>query len=64
MRFLDWVAAIILFFQFPIPLFWLILHPHIAFWRRHLKAGYWFAGLTAWGVMIPVLFRMLRASRR
>jgi protein-S-isoprenylcysteine O-methyltransferase Ste14 len=43
------LAALVLFFQLPIPLFWLILHPRIDFWRRHLRAGYWTAGLSAWG---------------
>ncbi len=49
----DWLAAVILFFHLPIPLYWLILHPAVSFWRQHTRAGYWVAGLSAW---IPVAF--------
>ncbi len=49
MKLLDWVAAAVLALQLPIPLFWLIVHPLVAFWRRHLRAGYCLAGLSAWG---------------
>jgi protein-S-isoprenylcysteine O-methyltransferase Ste14 len=49
MTFLKLAAALILFLQLPIPIFWLILHPQMNFWRRHMRAGYWTAGLTAWG---------------
>jgi protein-S-isoprenylcysteine O-methyltransferase Ste14 len=49
MTLLKLCAALMLFFQLPIPLFWLILHPQMNFWRRHMRAGYWTAGLTAWG---------------
>ena len=49
MKALDWVAAAALFLQLPIPVFWLILHPLVGFWRRHLRAAYLIAGLSAWG---------------
>ncbi len=49
MKPLDWVAAAVLVLQFPIPIFWLILHPLVGFWRRHMVVGYCFAGLSAWG---------------
>ncbi len=55
MKPLDWVAAAVLFLQLPIPVFWLILHPLVGFWRRHLKAGYLVAGLSAWGGVIVLL---------
>lgn len=56
MRLLDWLVALVLFFQLPIPLFWLILHPQIHFWRKHVRAGYWVAGLAAWGMVALFLF--------
>lgn len=52
----DWVAAVVLFLQFPIPLFWLILHPGVGFWRQHVWAGYWVAGLSAWGTLAVFLY--------
>jgi protein-S-isoprenylcysteine O-methyltransferase Ste14 len=48
MRFLHAVAGLILFFELPIPIYWLILHPFNTFWRRRVRAAFWFAGLTAW----------------
>jgi protein-S-isoprenylcysteine O-methyltransferase Ste14 len=67
MAFLKLAAALILFFQLPIPIFWLILHPQMNFWRRHMRAGYWTAGLTAWGAagaFIAVFHRRLLAPER
>jgi protein-S-isoprenylcysteine O-methyltransferase Ste14 len=55
MTFLDWLAAIVLFLQLPIPLYWFVVHPRVAFWRRHSRAGaIWTAALVAWTV-IPAL---------
>jgi protein-S-isoprenylcysteine O-methyltransferase Ste14 len=48
MRFLHGVAGFVLFFELPIPLYWLILHPFGSFWRTRVRAAFWFAGLTAW----------------
>ena len=50
MRFLDAIAGFILFFELPIPIYWLILHPFHAFWRTRVRAAFWFAPLTAWTV--------------
>ena len=56
MKPLDWLAAAVVFLQFPVPLFWLIVHPLVGFWRRHLKTGYFVAVLSAWGVVVAFLF--------
>jgi protein-S-isoprenylcysteine O-methyltransferase Ste14 len=48
MRFLQAAAAFVLFFELPIPIYWLILHPFNSFWRSRVRAAFWFAGLTAW----------------
>lgn len=48
---LGWLAALVLFLQLPIPLFWFVLHPQVKFWRRHQKAGYSMGLLLAW---VPV----------
>ena len=48
---LGWLAALVLFLQLPIPLFWFVLHPQVKFWRRNQKAGYSMGLLLAW---VPV----------
>jgi protein-S-isoprenylcysteine O-methyltransferase Ste14 len=48
MRFLHALAGLVLFFELPIPIFWLIIHPFSVFWRSRVRAAFWFAGLTAW----------------
>ena len=48
MRFVHAVAGFFLFFELPIPIYWLIIHPFNSFWRRRVRAAFWFAGLTAW----------------
>lgn len=48
MRFLHALAGFVLFFELPIPIYWLILHPLNSFWRRRVRAAFWIAGLTAW----------------
>ena len=48
MRFLHALAGFVLFFELPIPIYWLILHPFNSFWRSRVRAAFWFAGLTAW----------------
>src|ERR1019366_3088100 len=48
MRFLRGVAGFFLFFELPIPIYWLILHPFGSFWRNRVRTAFWVAGLTAW----------------
>ncbi len=48
MRFLHALAGFILFFELPIPVYWLILHPFNAFWRSRVSAAFWFAATSAW----------------
>jgi protein-S-isoprenylcysteine O-methyltransferase Ste14 len=50
MTFLDWVAAIVLFVEMPVPLYWFVVHPQVGFWRRHVRAGYLTGLVTAWGI--------------
>ena len=45
---LGWLAAVVLFLQLPIPLYWFVVHPQVKFWRRHQTAGYITGGLLAW----------------
>ncbi len=67
MRFLHAVAGFVLFFELPIPIYWLILHPFNSFWRSRVRAAFWFAGLTAWtcgGVVLWHFRHLLLAATR
>jgi protein-S-isoprenylcysteine O-methyltransferase Ste14 len=67
MRFLHVVAGFFLFFELPIPIYWLILHPFNAFWRSRVRAAFLFAGLSAWtcgGVLLWHFRRLLLAATR
>jgi protein-S-isoprenylcysteine O-methyltransferase Ste14 len=67
MLFLRAFAVFFLFFELPIPIYWLILHPFNRFWRRRVRAAFWFAGLTAWisgGVLLWIFRRSLLMPTR
>jgi protein-S-isoprenylcysteine O-methyltransferase Ste14 len=67
MRFLHAVAGFVLFFELPIPIYWLILHPFNSFWRSRVRTAFWFAGLTAWtcgGVVLWHFRHLLLAAAR
>jgi protein-S-isoprenylcysteine O-methyltransferase Ste14 len=67
MRFLHAVAGFVLFFELPIPIYWLIIHPFNSFWRSRIRAAFWFAGLTAWicgGVVLWFFRHLLLAAAR
>jgi protein-S-isoprenylcysteine O-methyltransferase Ste14 len=67
MRFLHAVAGFVLFFELPIPIYWLILHPFNSFWRTRVRAAFWFAGLAAWtcgGVTLWFFRHLLLAATR
>jgi protein-S-isoprenylcysteine O-methyltransferase Ste14 len=57
MRFLHVLAGIVLWFELPIPVYWLILHPFQKFWRTRVRAAFWFASLTAWISGAALLWR-------
>ncbi len=64
---LPWFAALVLFLQLPIPLYWFVLHPLMGFWRRHPKASYVLGLLLSWPpvtVCIIVFRRELFGSAR
>ena len=67
MRFLHVVAGFFLFFELPIPIYWLILHPFNSFWRNRVRAAFLFAGLSAWtcgGVLLWYFRRELLSAQR
>ena len=67
MRFLHAVAGFFLFFELPIPIYWLILHPFNSFWRSRVRAAFWVAGLAAWtagGILLWIYRPLLLAAAR
>jgi protein-S-isoprenylcysteine O-methyltransferase Ste14 len=42
------MALIVFYLDLPVPVYWFILHPFTNFWRRNIRAAFWFAGLFAW----------------
>jgi len=56
MSFLELFAAILLALHLPVPLYWLMVHPFIGFWRRHGNAAFWVAGLFSWGLIVSLLY--------
>jgi protein-S-isoprenylcysteine O-methyltransferase Ste14 len=67
MRFLHAIAGFFLFFELPIPIYWLILHPFNSFWRIRVRAAFWIAGLTAWtvgGVSLWIFHPLLLTATR
>jgi protein-S-isoprenylcysteine O-methyltransferase Ste14 len=67
MRFLHAVAGFVLFFELPIPIYWLIIHPLSSLWRTRVRAAFWFAAPTAWiigGVLLWIFRHSLLAATR
>src|SRR6266853_1704755 len=67
MRFLHAVTGFVLFFELPIPIYWLIIHPFNSFWRNRVRAAFWVAGLTAWtsgGALLWIFHPLLLAAAR
>lgn len=56
---LGWIAAIVLFLQLPIPLYWFVMHPQVNYWRQRQKAGYITGVLLSWlpVTILIVIFR-------
>jgi len=42
------IAGFFLFFELPIPIFWLIIHPFSSFWKHRVKAAFRIAAPFAW----------------
>lgn len=55
MNILQWLAAIVFFFELPNPIFWLIVHPQIRYWRGRLRVVYATALVGSWGPVTAFL---------
>ena len=51
------IALAVLAFEMPVPLYWLILHTRVFFWRRHIRVAFPVAVLAAWGIVDFLLYR-------
>jgi protein-S-isoprenylcysteine O-methyltransferase Ste14 len=57
----GWLAALVLFLQLPIPLYWFVVHPNVNFWRRHPNATYAIGLLFSW---LPVTAGLVLFSHK
>jgi protein-S-isoprenylcysteine O-methyltransferase Ste14 len=57
----GWLAALVLFLQLPIPLYWFVVHPQVKFWRRHPRAVYIVGLSCSW---LPVTVAMVVYHRK
>jgi protein-S-isoprenylcysteine O-methyltransferase Ste14 len=59
MRFFHWFAALVLVVELPVPIYWLVLHGGLGFWRRRDRGRlpYWIAAGAAWGPGGWMLYR-------
>ena len=45
------IAVVVLDFEMPVPIYWLILHTPVLFWRKHVRAAFLVAVFAAWGIL-------------
>jgi len=48
MSFCGWLAAIVLFLQLPIPIYWFVVHPFGKFWRTRPASAFAIGLLASW----------------
>jgi protein-S-isoprenylcysteine O-methyltransferase Ste14 len=51
------IAIFVLAFEMPVPIYWLILHQPVLFWRKHVRAAFPVAVVAAWGIVDFLLYR-------
>jgi protein-S-isoprenylcysteine O-methyltransferase Ste14 len=57
----TWIAAVVLFLQLPIPLYWFVMHPQVDYWRKHREAAYATGLLLSW---FPVTILLIIFHRK
>ena len=67
MTLVAWIAAVVLFLQLPIPLYWFVLHPAKNFWSTRRRLVYIVALAFSWLPITMLLFvyhsELLRRDR-
>jgi protein-S-isoprenylcysteine O-methyltransferase Ste14 len=56
----GWLAAVVLFLQLPIPLYWFVVHPQVNFWRHHTRLVYVVGLSCSW---LPITVAMIAFHR-
>src|SRR5579862_235366 len=56
-KFIRVVAIAVLAFEVAVPVYWLILHAPVEFWRRHIRGAFLAAVVGAWGLVDSLLYR-------
>ena len=49
MTLFDGIAGLVLWGNLPVPIFWLVVHTRVEFWRRHVRAAYAAGVVAGWG---------------
>jgi hypothetical protein len=65
MKTIDDLALVYALLYFPVPIYWLVLHPAVNFWRRVGYCSFWVA-LPVWvfsGVPLVLVHKALFADR-
>ncbi|MGC2331340.1 MAG: isoprenylcysteine carboxylmethyltransferase family protein [Candidatus Acidiferrales bacterium] len=55
MNLFGWLAAIVMFLQLPIPIYWFVVHPFGRFWRTRPAAAFAVGLLASWPPVTPCL---------
>ncbi len=56
-KFIRFLAIAVLAFEIPVPVYWLILHAPVSFWRKHIRLAFLVAVAAAWGIVDSLLYR-------
>jgi protein-S-isoprenylcysteine O-methyltransferase Ste14 len=51
------IAIFLLAFEMPVPIYWIVLHTPVSFWRKHVRAAFPLAVPAAWGIVDLLLYR-------
>lgn len=66
-RFVRAIAIAVVAFEIPVPVYWLVLHAPVSFWRRHIRAAFLVAVAASWGIIDFLLYHfrleLFRADR-
>jgi protein-S-isoprenylcysteine O-methyltransferase Ste14 len=60
MRSIHWFAGLVLAVELPVPIYWLVVHGGIRFWRGRGRTAYWAGVGAAWGLGGWLLYHFLR----
>ena len=55
-RAIHLIGIVVIALEMPVPIYWLILHTPVFFWRRHIRAAFPVAVLLAWGSVDTLLY--------